>query len=267
MLQCSNSEIMEHDADLVAAFAALAHPQRLAVLRLLMRHYPRRVAAGEIGAVLRLKPSTLSGYLAQLQEAGLVTQERRATSLLYAASVEGATALNEGWIGALCGGRGWPGAGAPGKRVRNVLFLGQGNAGPSLIAEALLRAAAGEAVEAFSAGLAPAASVDESLIAFLAGRGHDTGPLWAKPLGTWLGDGAPPFDIVVTLGDRAASRAPDWSGAPHRAAWRLAHDRTLAALHDDLAQRIAALARLDLAVTPPGRVQEVLDAMAEPVAA
>ena len=43
---------MEPEVDPVAAFAALAHPQRLAVVRLLMRHYPRRVAAGEIGMVL-----------------------------------------------------------------------------------------------------------------------------------------------------------------------------------------------------------------------
>ncbi|MFN4098580.1 MAG: helix-turn-helix domain-containing protein, partial [Pararhodobacter sp.] len=140
-------------ADPVLAFAALGHPQRLAVVRLLMRHYPRRVAAGEVGAALGLKASTLSGYLAQLMEAGLVTQERRGTSLLYAASVEGATALNDAWIGAISGGRGWPQAAAPGPRVRNVLFLGCGNAGPSLIAEALLRTRAGEGCEVFSAGI------------------------------------------------------------------------------------------------------------------
>jgi Protein-tyrosine-phosphatase len=231
-----------------------------------MRHYPRRVAAGEIGMVLGLKPSTLSGYLAQLMEAGLISQERRATSLLYAASVEGAAALNEAWIGVICGGRGWPEAGLPGKRVRNVLFLGHGNAGPTLIAEALLRAEAGEALEVFSAGLDPAADPDAALLDFLTGQGHDTGPLWAKPLSTWLGEGTPPMDIVITLGDRAASRAPDWPGCPHRAAWRLDPETGAEALYRDLAQRIAPLARLDLATTPPGKVQSVLDAMAEPLA-
>ena len=264
MLQCSNSENMEHGPDPVIAFAALAHPQRLAVVRLLMRHYPRRVAAGEIGAVLALKPSTLSGHLAQLMNAGLITQERRATSLLYAASVEGATALNTAWIGDICGGRGWPEQGGHGPRVLNVLFIGQGNAGPTLAAEALLRARAGEAVEAFSSGLAPLAEPDAALVALLAGQGHDTGLLWAKPLGVLTGEGAPRMDIVVTLGDRAASRAPDWPGGPHRAAWRLAPDTPWPALAADLDRRIAALAALDLSTVAAGRLQMVLDDQAEP---
>lgn len=267
MLQCRNSRNMEPHPDPVAAFAALAHPQRLAVMRLLMRHYPRRVAAGEIGAVLDLRPSTLSGYLAQLMEAGLITQERRATSLLYAASVEGAAALNAAWIGDICGGHGWPEAGAHRAGVLNVLFIGQGNAGPTLIAEALLRARAGETVEAFSAGLAPADEPDPALLGHLAGQGHDTGLLWAKPLALWTGPGAPRMDIVITLGDRAASRAPDWPGGPHRAAWRLAPDTPLAALVADLARRIDALAALDLPHVPPARLQATLDAQAESRAA
>lgn len=254
---------MEPHPDPVAAFAALAHPQRLAVMRLLMRHFPRRVAAGEIGAVLGLKPSTLSGYLAQMMEAGLISQERRATSLLYAASVEGASALNAAWIGEVCGGRGWPAKN--GHRVANVLFIGQGNAGPSLIAESLLRARAGEAVEAFSAGLAPRAEPDPALLDHLAGQGHDTGLLWAKPLDTWTGEGAPLMDIVITLGDRAASRAPDWPGGPHRAAWRLTPDMALTALVEDIDRRIGALASLDIGAVPDARVQATLDAMAEPL--
>lgn len=269
MLRCSISERMEQGpafaADPVAAFAALAHPQRLAVVRLLMRHYPRRIAAGEIGAVLDLRPSTLSGYLLQLMEAGLITQERRGTSLLYAASVEGAAALNEAWLGTICGGRGWPGPEVPRGRVRNVLFLGQANAGPSLVAEALLRDRAGDGCEVFSAGLGAPGTPDPALMAHLAAQGHDAGLLWAKPLGDWTGPGAPRMDIVITLGDRAASRAPDWPGAPHRGSWRLAPGvLTPGALYQDLAARLAPLAALDLALAAPARVQAVIDAMAEP---
>lgn len=271
MLQCRNSGIMEHDPgaapfDLVAAFAALAHPQRLEVVRLLMRHYPRRVAAGEIGAVLSLKPSTLSGYLAQLMDAGLITQERRATSLLYAAAPAGASALSGSWIGEICGGRAWPDGGtAPGSRVRNILFIGHGNAGPSLVAEALLRAEAGERCEAFSAGLAPVAGeVPPELVAHLEARGHDTGLLWPKPLSTWQGPEAPRMDIVITLGDSAASRAPDFPGCPHRATWRLPEPGDAAALERDLHQRIRALAAVDFAQTPALRLQMILDSLAEP---
>ncbi|WP_370205809.1 helix-turn-helix domain-containing protein [Pararhodobacter marinus] len=250
--------------DPVAAFAALAHPQRLAIVRLLMRHYPRRVAAGEIGAVLALKPSTLSGYLAQLMEAGLINQERRATSLLYAASVEGAEALNARWIGEICGGRGHVGRGQPGARVRNVLFIGAGNAGPTLMAEALLRERAGEAVEVFSAGLEAQPGGEAATLEFLAGRGQEVGLLWAKPLSTWTGDDAPAMDVVITLGDRAASRAPDWPGGPHRAAWRLAPDTAPETLSDDLAARIGALADLPFAAGHPRVVQAGLDRLAEP---
>ncbi|WP_164736642.1 helix-turn-helix domain-containing protein [Pararhodobacter zhoushanensis] len=254
---------MEHDP--VLGFAALAHPHRLQVMRLLMRHYPRRIPAGEIGAVLALRPSTLSGYLAQLMEAGLITQERRATSLLYAASVEGVSLLNAAWMGDVCGGRGWPETGSPGARVRNLLFIGVGNTGPSLIAEALLRRHAGEAFEVFSAGIE---SVDEpapEVMTFLAQGDHDTGLLWSKPLGTWQGEGAPQMDIVVTLGDRAAALAPDWPGGPHRAAWRLAPALSLDALQLDLSARLSPLVAMDLAVTPAARVQRVLDEAAEPV--
>ncbi len=255
------------EQDTVAAFAALAHPHRLAVVRLLMRHYPRRVPAGEIGAALDLRPSTLSGYLAQLMDAGLITQERRATSLLYAASVEGATALNEAWIGATCGGRGWPGAGSPGPRVRNLMFLGAGNAGPTLIAEALLRLRAGERFEVFSAAVGTPGAPDPALFEFLAGQGHDTGLLWAKPLTLWQGEAAPRMDIVITLGGRAATAAPDWPGCPHRAAWRLAPGLETPALHDDLARRIEALAALDPGRLPPARLQSRLDALSEPAPA
>ncbi|MFN4098581.1 MAG: hypothetical protein ACK4GT_02275, partial [Pararhodobacter sp.] len=105
---------------------------------------------------------------------------------------------------------------------------------------------------------------DEALMAFLGERGHDTGLLWAKPQGLWLEDGAPRMDIVVTLGDRAASRAPDWPGGPHRGTWRLSAGQGWQALYADLDARLTPLAGLDLSVTTPARVQAAVDAMAEP---
>jgi DNA-binding transcriptional ArsR family regulator len=64
--------------------SVLGHPQRLAILRLLMRRYPDRVPAGDIARALDIKASTLSSYLSNLMQVGLVTQERSGTSLLYA---------------------------------------------------------------------------------------------------------------------------------------------------------------------------------------
>ena len=246
---------------LVAAFAALAHPQRLEVVRLLMRHHPARMAAGDIGTALGLLPSTLSGYLAQLMAAGLITQDRRGTSLLYTASPAGASALTAAWIGPICGGRGWPAGFAPGRQVRNLLFVGHANAGPSLMAEAILRHSAGAAFEVFSAGVGSVMPPDTDVMAAIAGRGYDAAALWAKPLRIWQGDGAPRMDVVITLGQRAANLCPDWPGGSHTAAWRLAPGLSVAALHDDLAARIAVFAGLG-ALTPPQQVQAALDSVA-----
>ena len=45
---------------LVTQLSTLGHGPRLDIFRLLMRRYPDAVAAGEIGAALGVKPSTLS---------------------------------------------------------------------------------------------------------------------------------------------------------------------------------------------------------------
>ena len=247
----------EPAADPSVAFAALAHPHRLAVLRLLMRQHPQRMAAGQIGMALGLRPSTLSGYLAQLLDSGLLTQERRGTSLLYGASVASAQALSAVWLGDICAGRGWPEGWHPARRVLNVLFLGVGNAGPTLLAEALLRARGGDRCEVFSAGLTPSAGSEAAAIEVLAASGIETADLWPKPLGLWQGEGAPRMDVVIALGRRAA--AVDWPGLGHRALWTLAPDLTPAALMADLDSRLAALAVLDPVTTPPSRLQAVLD--------
>ena len=252
-------------ADPSVAFAALAHPHRLAVLRLLMRAQPGRMPAGQIGAALGLRPSTLSGYLAQLLASGLVTQERRGTSLLYGASVGAAQALSAVWLGDVCAGRGWPTGWHPSRRVLNVLFLGDGNAGPTLLAEGLLRARAGERCEGFSAGLAPRPGAEAAALAALEAQGIDTADLWPKALGVWQGEGAPRMDVVIALGRKAS--ALDWPGLAHRAFWRLSPGLGMAALLADLDTRLAPLARLDPLTTPPARLQAVLDQGAMPSAA
>lgn len=249
-------------ADPSVAFAALAHPHRLAVLQLLMRQHPLRMAAGQIGAVLGLRPSTLSGYLAHLLDAGLITQERRGTSLLYAASVGGAQALSGVWLGQICAGRGWPAGWHPARRVLNVLFLGVGNAGPTLMAEALLRARGGDRCEVFSAGVQPRESAQAAILDRLRASGIATEDLWPKPLGLWQGEGAPRMDVVIALGRRAA--AVDWPGLAHRAVWLLPADQPPAALLADLEARLAPLAGLDPLATPPARLQDLLDQASVP---
>ena len=61
-------------------FAALAHPTRREILRLL-RSGPR--TAGELAEHFDLAKPTLSGHFNVLKAADLVTAERRGTTLLY----------------------------------------------------------------------------------------------------------------------------------------------------------------------------------------
>ncbi|TWD80265.1 DNA-binding transcriptional ArsR family regulator [Kribbella amoyensis] len=62
-------------------FAALAHGGRREILRYLRDK--DFVRAGDIGAALGIGPSTLSGHLKVLRQAGLVETRRRATEVQY----------------------------------------------------------------------------------------------------------------------------------------------------------------------------------------
>lgn len=203
-------------------FAALSHPQRLEVLALLIRRYPDRLPAGEIGRVLQARPSTLSAWLNELSEVGLIAHERRGTSLLYRARPETAQALAGAFLSELCRGRADPEPAPRSGAVRNVLFLCAGNAARSLMAEALLRDAAGARFEAFSAGLLRAGKPDAQVMAMLGELGHDTSPLWSKPAAGFLQPDAPRMDLVITLSDTAVNAGlPRWPGAPVQAHWGL----------------------------------------------
>jgi len=69
----------------IAALSALAQDHRLEVFRLLVRVGRKGLCAGEIARRLSLPASSLSFHLAQLQQAGLVHQERAGRSLIYSA--------------------------------------------------------------------------------------------------------------------------------------------------------------------------------------
>jgi len=61
-------------------FDALAHPVRREILRLLRRG---AVSAGDLAAHFELAKPTLSGHFAVLKAAGLVTAQRKGTTILY----------------------------------------------------------------------------------------------------------------------------------------------------------------------------------------
>lgn len=69
----------------IAGLSALAQEHRLALFRLLVQAGEDGMAAGRIAEALGLPNSSLSFHLTQLQNAGLIEQERQGRSLIYRA--------------------------------------------------------------------------------------------------------------------------------------------------------------------------------------
>ncbi|ABD55016.1 ArsR/SmtB family transcription factor [Jannaschia sp. CCS1] len=89
----------------IDAFAALAHPTRLAVFQLLVREAPEGVPALQVAERLDAKPSTLSGHLAILKRAGLLTSSRHQREIRYAANLSAINTLVAFLLSDCCGGR------------------------------------------------------------------------------------------------------------------------------------------------------------------
>jgi ArsR family transcriptional regulator len=79
--------------DAVAALAALAQENRLAVFRLLVQAGPEGLPAGQVAEAVNIAPSALSFHFDRLRSAGLVTVRREGRSMIYAAQFEAMNAL------------------------------------------------------------------------------------------------------------------------------------------------------------------------------
>jgi DNA-binding transcriptional ArsR family regulator len=78
---------------MLAALAALAQENRLAVFRLLVEHSPDGLNAGAIASCLGLPPATLSFHLKTLAHAELVASTAEGRFLRYRANIEMMNAL------------------------------------------------------------------------------------------------------------------------------------------------------------------------------
>ena len=83
---------MESDS-VIRALAALAQEHRLAAYRLLVTAGPEGMPAGALAEALGVPPSSMSFHLAQLSNAGLVSQRRQSRSIIYAADYPVMTGL------------------------------------------------------------------------------------------------------------------------------------------------------------------------------
>jgi ArsR family transcriptional regulator, arsenate/arsenite/antimonite-responsive transcriptional repressor len=71
----------------ILALAALAQPTRLEAFRLLVKHEPDGMAAGEIAKALAVPQNTMSSHLAILSRAGLAKAQRFSRSIVYRADL------------------------------------------------------------------------------------------------------------------------------------------------------------------------------------
>jgi DNA-binding transcriptional ArsR family regulator len=86
-------------------FSALGHPRRLEVLRLLIRHAPEGLKAGDISLEFGQPPSTMSSHLRILTDAGLVSSERKGREIYFAPNIERLRGLVLYLVADCCGGQ------------------------------------------------------------------------------------------------------------------------------------------------------------------
>ncbi|WP_336969711.1 metalloregulator ArsR/SmtB family transcription factor [Sphingobium aromaticiconvertens] len=88
----------------ITALSALAQGTQLDTFRLLVRHEPDGLAAGEIARQLDVPQNTMSAHLGILTRAGLVRSERHSRSIIYRADLDGLRALTLFLLKDCCGG-------------------------------------------------------------------------------------------------------------------------------------------------------------------
>jgi DNA-binding transcriptional ArsR family regulator len=91
--------------EVINALAALAQPTRLDTFRLLAKHEPEGVPAGELARRIEVPQNTMSAHLAVLARAGLIRGERRSRSILYRADLDRFREMTLFLVQDCCGGR------------------------------------------------------------------------------------------------------------------------------------------------------------------
>tara|TARA_R110002110_G_scaffold77447_4_gene203608 strand:- start:2145 stop:2945 length:801 start_codon:yes stop_codon:yes gene_type:complete len=253
----------------------------MAVFRLLMRRCPDELPAGEIAEALDLKASTASVYLSALTQAGLISQRRDRTRLLYAINLDAAREVVAGLFVDCCRGRAdlcpphfsdlLRSISPMTDKTFNVLFVCTGNSARSIIAETILRDRVGDTFTAYSAGTVHRSELNPFAVELLKSKGHDVSLLRSKNIGEFQGADAPRMDFVFTVCDRAANEeCPTWPGQPVSGHWgmpdpvkaegtdaekRLAFHQTYGALHN----RIMAFSALSFENLDRGSLQKRVD--------
>jgi len=104
ILYIDKSGYMESEKAILA-LAALAQSTRLDVFRLLTKHEPDGLAAGDIAKALAVPQNTMSSHLAILSRARLVTARRISRSIVYRADLNAFQAVVLFMLRDCCDGR------------------------------------------------------------------------------------------------------------------------------------------------------------------
>lgn len=241
------------------AFLQLAgHPLRWQLLGELARS--DRVVS-ELTDLVGQPQNLVSYHLAKLRDAGLVSGRRSSADgrdTYYTVDLRRVGSLLAGAGGGLHPALQFvppaPSAGRPGVRV---LFLCTGNSARSQMAEALVRARSGGAVDAYSAGSQPKALHPEAVRVMREVHGIDLTGQRAKHLNEFADQR---FDWVITLCDKVREVCPEFPGQPQTIHWSiadpaavLADDETAgrAAFHDTASELETRVGFLLAAVTSP----------------
>ena len=89
----------------ILGLAALAQSTRLDVFRLLVKHEPKGLAAGDVARALAVPQNTMSSHLSILSRAGLVSAQRFSRSMVYRADLERLQNVMLYMLNDCCGGR------------------------------------------------------------------------------------------------------------------------------------------------------------------
>ena len=269
------------DTQAIPLFAALAHAQRLAAFRLLMRCGSAGLAAGELAQQLAISPSALSFHLKEMENAGLVRQRRVGRSIIYRADLTIGQTLGDFLQRDCC--LGLDGRAAIGvatfkfegmstmlKPPFRLLVLCTGNSARSILGEQLLTELGQGRFIGLSAGSKPKGTPHPLALETLIAHGHAIEGLSSKSWDEFAVPGAPAIDIVLTVCDAAAGEVcPVWPGHPISAHWGLddpaAVDGSVAdkraafeTTYQLLRRRIAALIRLPLETMQAPAIRQAL---------
>lgn len=262
------------------AFAALGHDGRLAVFRLLMRHAPQGVRAGDIAAALAMRPNTLSTNLRLLEDAGLIRSCRNGRAILYCIDLPATGSLAAYLLHDAGRSRAdlMPHPALPDPKDPamqdtdfDVLFICSGNSARSIFAEALLRDLGKGRFQAFSAGTRPNTALNPFALDVLRRNGHDVAGMRSKHISEFQVPGMPVMDFVFTVCDTAANEeCPPWPGQPITGHWGLPDPvkvqgtdaekgLAFARTYADLRRRITAFAALPFATLSRVALQHHVD--------